>query len=79
MQTTTKTSRKYLATPIFGVAMGVVYLVALSVAGQPVWAWSSACESAAEGRSGWGRSGWGRSGAVQHVGVVAEVHPRGLQ
>src|SRR5689334_6695301 len=37
MQTTTRTSRKYLATPIFGVAMGVVYLVALSVAGQPVW------------------------------------------
>jgi hypothetical protein len=36
MQTTTKTSRKYLATPIFGVAMGVVYLVALSVAGDPV-------------------------------------------
>ena len=32
----TKTSRKYLATPIFGVAMGVVYLVALSVAGNPV-------------------------------------------
>jgi hypothetical protein len=36
MQTTTKTSRKYLATPIFGAAMGVVYLVALSVAGNPV-------------------------------------------
>jgi len=36
MQTTTKTSRKYLATPIFGVLMGVVYLVALSVAGNPV-------------------------------------------
>ena len=34
---TTKTSRKYLATPIFGVLMGVVYLVALSVAGQPVY------------------------------------------
>ena len=34
---TTKTSRKYLATPIFGLLMGVVYLVALSVAGQPVW------------------------------------------
>jgi hypothetical protein len=34
---TTKTSRKYLATPIFGVAMGVVYLVALSIAGSPVW------------------------------------------
>ena len=33
---TTKTSRKYLATPIFGVLMGVVYLVALSVAGNPV-------------------------------------------
>jgi len=33
MQTTAKTSRKYLATPIFGVLMGVVYLVALSVAG----------------------------------------------
>jgi hypothetical protein len=37
MQTTTKPSRIYLATPIFGVAMGVVYLVALCVAGQPVW------------------------------------------
>jgi hypothetical protein len=36
MQTTTKTSHKYLATPIFGAAMGVVYLVALSVAGDPV-------------------------------------------
>ena len=36
-QPTTKTSRKYLATPIFGVLMGLVYLVALSVAGQPVW------------------------------------------
>jgi hypothetical protein len=36
MQTTAKTSRKYLATPIFGVLMGVVYLVALSVAGNPV-------------------------------------------
>ena len=35
MQTTTRNSRKYLATPIFGVAMGVVYLVALSVAGEP--------------------------------------------
>ena len=34
---TSKTSRKYLATPIFGVAMGVVYLVALSIAGSPVW------------------------------------------
>src|SRR6184192_134262 len=34
MQTTTKTSRKYLATPIFGVLMGVVYLVALSVGGE---------------------------------------------
>jgi len=34
---TTKTSRKYLATPIFGVLMGLVYLVALSVAGQPVY------------------------------------------
>jgi hypothetical protein len=34
---TRKTSRKYLATPIFGVAMGVVYLVALSIAGSPVW------------------------------------------
>lgn len=33
MQTTTRTSRKYLATPIFGAAMGVVYLIALSVAG----------------------------------------------
>ena len=36
MQTTTRTSRKYLATPIFGVLIGVVYLVALSVAGNPV-------------------------------------------
>ena len=36
MQTTAKPSRKYLATPIFGVLMGVVYLVALSVAGNPV-------------------------------------------
>ena len=34
---TTKTSRKYLATPIFGVLMGVVYLVALSIAGDPVY------------------------------------------
>ena len=34
---TTKTSRKYLATPIFGLLMGVVYLVALSIAGSPVW------------------------------------------
>jgi hypothetical protein len=34
---TPKASRKYLATPIFGVAMGVVYLVALSIAGSPVW------------------------------------------
>jgi hypothetical protein len=33
MQTTTKASRKYLATPIFGAAMGVVYLIALSAAG----------------------------------------------
>ena len=37
MQTTAKTSRKYLATPIFGVLMGVVYLVALSIAGEPVF------------------------------------------
>ena len=36
MQTTTRTSRKYLATPIFGVLMGLVYLVALSVAGRPI-------------------------------------------
>jgi hypothetical protein len=36
MQTTTKASRKYLATPIFGAAMGVVYLVAFLVAGNPV-------------------------------------------
>ena len=35
MRTTAKTSRKYLATPIFGVLMGVVYLVALSIAGNP--------------------------------------------
>jgi len=34
---TAKTSRKYLATPIFGTAMGLVYLVALSIAGSPVW------------------------------------------
>ena len=33
MQTTTKTSRKYLVTPIFGVLMGVVYLVAFWVGG----------------------------------------------
>jgi Na+/H+ antiporter NhaD/arsenite permease-like protein len=33
MQTTPRTSRKYLATPILGVLMGVVYLVAFSVAG----------------------------------------------
>jgi hypothetical protein len=37
MQTTSRTSRKYLATPVFGVLMGVVYLVALSVAGSPVY------------------------------------------
>jgi Na+/H+ antiporter NhaD/arsenite permease-like protein len=36
MQTTTRPSRKYLATPIFGVLMGLVYLVALSAAGRPV-------------------------------------------
>jgi Na+/H+ antiporter NhaD/arsenite permease-like protein len=36
MQTTSSSSRKYLATPIFGAAMGVVYLAALSVAGHPV-------------------------------------------
>jgi peptidoglycan biosynthesis protein MviN/MurJ (putative lipid II flippase) len=36
MQTMTNKSRKYLVTPIFGAAMGVVYLVALSVAGHPV-------------------------------------------
>ena len=36
MQTTSRTSRKYLATPIFGAATGVVYLAALSVAGHPV-------------------------------------------
>ena len=33
MQTTSRTSRKYLATPIFGVLMGLVYLIAFSVAG----------------------------------------------
>ena len=33
MQTTAKTSRKYLATPIFGVLMGVVYLVAFWAGG----------------------------------------------
>ncbi len=33
MQTTTRTSRKYLAAPILGAAMGVVYLIALSVPG----------------------------------------------
>jgi hypothetical protein len=37
MQTTPRTSRKHLATPIFGVLMGVVYLVALSVGGQPLF------------------------------------------
>jgi peptidoglycan biosynthesis protein MviN/MurJ (putative lipid II flippase) len=37
MQTRTKTSRKYLATPILATAMGVVYLVALSIAGDPVY------------------------------------------
>jgi peptidoglycan biosynthesis protein MviN/MurJ (putative lipid II flippase) len=37
MQTTAKTSRKYLATPIFATTMGVVYLVALSIAGDPVY------------------------------------------
>jgi hypothetical protein len=36
MQTTTKTSRKYLAAPIIAVAGGVVYLVAFSVSGSPV-------------------------------------------
>jgi hypothetical protein len=55
MQTTTKTSRKYLVTPIFGVLMGVVYLVA-------VWAGGTRAAS-----------------AVDDVGVVAEVHPVGLQ
>jgi hypothetical protein len=33
MQTTTRKSRKYLATPIFGVLMGVVYLVAFRFPG----------------------------------------------
>ena len=33
MPTTAKTSRKYLATPIFGVLMGVVYLVAFWAGG----------------------------------------------
>jgi peptidoglycan biosynthesis protein MviN/MurJ (putative lipid II flippase) len=37
MQTTAKTSRKYLATPIFAAAMGAVYLAALSIAGDPVY------------------------------------------
>lgn len=37
MQTTSRTSRKYLATPIAGVLGGVVYLVAFSVAGQPLF------------------------------------------
>ena len=36
MPTTTKNSRKYLVTPIFGVCIGVVYLAAFSVAGLPV-------------------------------------------
>jgi hypothetical protein len=36
MQTTIRASRKYLATPIFGAAMGVVYLVAFLVAGDPL-------------------------------------------
>ena len=50
MQTTAKTSRKYLATPIFGVLMGVVYLVALSVAGNPVSGGSVADTSRVSGR-----------------------------
>ena len=33
MQTTAKTSRRYLATPIFGVLMGLVYLVAFWAGG----------------------------------------------
>jgi hypothetical protein len=33
MQTTSRTSRKYLATPIFGVLMGLVYLVAFWAGG----------------------------------------------
>ena len=37
MQTTSRRSRKYLATPIFSVAMGMVYLIALSVAGDPAY------------------------------------------
>ena len=37
MQTTSRRSRKFLATPIFSVAMGMVYLIALSVAGDPAY------------------------------------------
>jgi len=36
MQTITRKSYKYLATPIFGVLMGLVYLVAFSIGGSPL-------------------------------------------
>ena len=35
MQTTTKTSRAYWITPATGVAVGLVYLIAFSIGGQP--------------------------------------------
>jgi hypothetical protein len=35
MQTTTKTSRMYWVTPVTGVAIGLVYLIAFSIGGQP--------------------------------------------
>jgi hypothetical protein len=36
MQTTSRTSHKYLVTPIFGVLTGVVYLIAFSIGGHPL-------------------------------------------
>jgi uncharacterized membrane protein len=36
MQTMRKANGKYWATPIFGVAMGIVYLVVFSIGGRPV-------------------------------------------
>ena len=35
MQITTKTSRAYWVTPATGVAIGLVYLIAFSLGGQP--------------------------------------------
>ena len=35
MQTTTKTSRQYWATPILGLVIGVIYLVGFSIGGKP--------------------------------------------